>query len=442
MTPGRESSLGARWDSAPAVLAAGLGLAMLPWLLGDPPRAGAALALLIVIVALQLAEPQKVAAVALALGVGLSPMDALVPFAALPFFSVADGLLVAGVLLLLPSWWGRWSRLDANLVVPASGLVVVGALSALLSPAPIAALVSVASFVVGAFTLPVVYMLWAPGRDGVVLLCWCYVLGNLVNVAAGAFQPANEGGRWIGFSTHVNVLGLCSMLAIAAALILWHLQRTAYGVLALAAAGLCFVGVWMSGSRSALVVTVVVVALYPVLARSIVAALAVAAVALPAAVAVVVLWSEGERSSDNALGRLFGGGSAGGSDLERARVAREAWESFAQHPWFGVGLTGEVEAHNIYLMVAASAGIAGLALFVAVLLAVVRRGWRAPDQRVLLLPALAYIVNGAVGTNLWDRYVWGLVPLIYLCALARRPASPSTLGAQRSGVDRVSEKRP
>jgi len=77
------------------------------------------------------------------------------------------------------------------------------------------------------------------------------------------------------------------------------------------------------------------------------------------------------------IARLGGDRSALAGDasiVSRAEVAKLAWNVFQEYPWLGAGLGytrewGHILPHNMYLMMAAEGGVLGLAVFVALIIA-------------------------------------------------------------------------
>jgi O-antigen ligase len=355
---------------------------------------------------------------ALVLGIALSPMDNLRPVAALSFVSISDVLLLVGIGCLIPVVMQRHWRLDPWFLAAVAGLTVAAFISSAMAEEPGASLNSVLRLVVGAMLLPIFFMIWRPGATIAITFAWAYLIGNVLNFLLSFTQGVGDGGRRIGFSTHPNIMGLCAMLAVGVAIVLWEVLPRKWGVVALLAAVPCLGGVWVSGSRAALVATAAMIALYPVLSRSVTTAVALFGASLPLVFIAAQTILAGENVSDNAFGRLLGGGSAQGSDQAREMLAQVAQSQFEQHPIFGVGLADVLEAHNIYLQIAASMGLVGSAFFIAMLAAVLVRCLQI-DRRflMLVLPVIGYVLIGAITTIIWDRYVWAVLALPFLLPL-------------------------
>jgi O-antigen ligase len=353
------------------------------------------------------------------LGTALSPLDNLRPVPALAFASTSDIILLLGVFALLPVLIGRRLTVDPLFLGAGAAFVVVGLFTSALAVDPGTSLNNLLRLVVGALMLPIAYMAWRPSRPVVVALACAYLLGNVANVvAAYTVGAVGDGGRRIGYSTHPNVMGLCAMLAIALVPFLLASVPRAWRPVVLAGMAVCAWGVWISGSRAALVAVAAVLVVWVVVSRSVNVALTLTGLAL------VPLYYVGVNistlaASDNALGRLLGGGSSQGSNAERELIAREAWEVFLGHPVLGNGLSDVLKAHNIYLQVAAAVGVVGFAFFLLLLAAPVLRALRLDGVGgLLVLPCLGYIMIGAMTTILWDRYVWSVLALPFLASAA------------------------
>jgi O-antigen ligase len=355
----------------------------------------------------------------LVLGTALSPLDNLRPVAALAFASTSDIILLLGVFALVPVLIGRRLVIDPLFLGAGAAFVVVSLFTSALAADPGTSLNNLLRLVVGALLLPIFYMAWRPPRAVVVSLALAYVAGNVANVvAAYTVGGVGDGGRRIGYSTHPNVMGLCAMLAIALLPFLLAAVPRGWRPAVVAATAVCAWGVWISGSRAALVAAGAVLVLWVLVSRSVTVALTLFGLGLVPLYYVGVNISN-LAASDNALGRLLGGGSSQGSNAEREVIAREAWEVFLSHPILGNGLSDVLKAHNIYLQVAAAVGIVGFAFFVVMLGSTVVRSLSLDRVGgLLVLPCLGYLMIGFMTTILWDRYVWAVLALPFLASAA------------------------
>ncbi|MFC5676308.1 O-antigen ligase family protein [Aeromicrobium endophyticum] len=402
---------------APAVVVLVLAL-LLPLALGSVFGAVVALGAAVLMLALVTFGIESTAIGLLALGFVLAPMNDVRPVAALTFVTMSDVFLVLSIGLLLPILvTGRFER-QALFLVGAAGVVGLGLVTSVAGDHALASLNGLLRLLVGALMLPVTFMLWRPRRNIVTLLAAAYVLGNSISVLqAVASGLVSYEGRAIGLTRHPNILGLCSMLALTLIpFLLQELPRWS-GWIVLAAAGVCGYGVWISGSRAALLVAVAMVAVYLVLSRSVERGLLLFGASIVPVYLVGRTLSSGD-VGNNILNRFVGGGSASASDLAREQLVREAVERFLSSPVLGVGFADALEAHNIYLQVAASGGVAGLAFYLVLLASVVRQPLRLPSRyRLLALPAFGYVLVGFITPLLWDRYIWCLLALPFLMSV-------------------------
>lgn len=401
--------------------------------------AGLALALAAGVLVLTLVGVERTAILVLALGIALSPLDNFRPVGAVAFAALSDLVLLAGLLVLVVVLLGRRLPGEWLFLGAAAGFVVVGLVASAVGEAPGASLNNLLRLVVGALLLPVAFMVWRPSRRVVVGFALAYVLGNVGNlVAAYTVGGASWDGRRIGYSTHPNIMGLCAMLALALLPFLLRVlpRRWTWAVLLMGA--VCAWSVWISGSRAALVAAVAVAVLFVAIERRVEVALALFGLAIPAVYVVGQAVTGNGAQQNNVLGRLLGGGTAAGSDLDRENLARVAIDAFTSHPVLGVGLSDVMAAHNIYLQVAAAVGVVGLAVYLLLLGSVALRAITLPRPwNLLVLPVLGYAMIGAITTILWDRYVWAVLALPFLVRLAH--GSDPAEGAADAEPDRVLE---
>jgi hypothetical protein len=348
------------------------------------------------------------------LGVLLVPMNDLHTSGAASFVTAADALFVLGFTLMMPELLRRQIQLPPAFVLGAGGVLMIALMSSMLSEDPAASFNVTARLLVGAFGLSVLVAWWNPSMKKVVTIAWAYVLGNVVSVGYGVVGGPRLGdGRLFGFTEHPNIFGLCSLLGLAVVPFLVAMTPRPNRWLPVAAGLVCFYGIWSSGSRGALATAIAVALVYPLVRRSVTAALG-----LLAGFALFLAFSDrllSESSSGNALGRLLGRGSAAGSDQAREGLADQAINQFQTHPVLGVGLSDVLAAHVIYLQIAAALGAIGLVFFLLVIWTVVRPAVLLnPPFNLLALPAMAYATLGLVTPVLWDRYIWAVLALSLL----------------------------
>ena len=349
------------------------------------------------------------------IGVLLVPMNDLHTSGAASFVTAADAMFVLGFTLMMPELLGRQLRLPPAFVLGAGGVLSIALISSMLSESPAASFNSTARLLVGAFGLSILLAWWDPAIKKVEILGWAYVLGSAASVVYGAmgFGRRVTDGRLFGLTEHPNILGLCSLLGLAVVPFLVSRTAPTRRWLPVALGLVCAYGIWISGSRGALATAIAVALVYPVLKRSVTAALG-----LLAGFALFLGFSDrllSESSNSNALGRLLGRGSASGSDQAREDLADQAISQFQAHPVFGVGLADVLSAHVIYLQIAAALGAIGFVFFLIVIATMIRPALTlTPPYNLLALPALAYATLGLVTPVLWDRYIWAVLALSLL----------------------------
>ncbi len=352
------------------------------------------------------------AALVLVLATFFAPLNSVRPSSAASFVTAADLLYVLGFGILFPVLLRR--RLVAPpLYLIGGGIVVtLGLLASLASEGPGLSLNHMVRLLTAAFGLPLAMMWWRPSSTWIRRLATAYLAGVVVSVLHALVSGPDATGRYVGFTTHYNYFGITTLLA--AAIVPYVVAVSPPGRRwALWFAGLiCLYGIWISGSRAALLVIVVVAAIYPFLERS-VNAFAVLAVA-----GTTVLALSGrllDDSGDNALSRLLGGGGADYADLERQKALEVALKAFHAHPVIGNGFAQALEAHNIYLEIAVSVGVIGALGYVLMLVPMVQPLVRSgfPHHR-LAYPALSYALIGLITNALWDRFIWAALALALL----------------------------
>lgn len=402
----------------PAAVTAVALVLFVPVAAASPLLAAVLLAMVVVVIVALALGAERSAVLFLAIALGLAPMDRIRPVPALDIVAMSDAFLFLGVMLLVPVLMSRRLRPDPLFVLGVAATTCAALLAITVADSAFVAAFLTVRLLVGALLLPVVFMWWAPGANTLLLFAGAYVAGNTINViwAVTGGVRSNE-GRVLGFSSHVNVVGLCAMLALAlipvlfANLPLWRIPL-------LFAGALCALGVWESGSRAALVVAVAIGGLYPLLARSIETMLT-AAIGGVIGLYVIINALTTDDLGTNTLGRLLGGGSATYSDLQREMNAAAAWQQINDHPFLGVGLSETtLDTHNIYLQLAQVGGVVMLASFLILLASVVRRSFVLGRRwQLVALAPLAYVLIGPLTPILWERYVWCVMALPFLVSV-------------------------
>lgn len=399
---------------------------------------------------------------------GLAVWVALVFIEHLPAVSVGPN--AAGILVAL-AWLGtlrawqpaardvlrRHRALFAGLVL----LVVWVTLSLIWTRDPAAAIRELWPFyVAGLLALVVATMVSTPRQVRLVVGAFVAgaVLSVLVGLIAQMLQPAatagGSDGRFEGGAGDPNFLAAALVPAVVLVAALGSSVRSAHGRLALGAAIVVLaLGFAATASRGGVVAAVVTglaaIALYrgrrAQVALFVVGGLCLAGASLAA--------------SPAAWERVTSIDSRGNG---RADLWNVAWQMSADHPIAGVGLNsfrarapeyvrrpGTLHfvdliaerprvVHNTYLQLLAEAGIVGLALFVLVVGACLRAGWRACGRFELAgEPALAELARGVVLaaisiltaavflSDAADKRLWlllGLGPALLGIAARRVPA--------------------
>ena len=336
------------------------------------------------------------------------------------YVTASDLLFVLGFGVLMPTIARNKFKLPAMFVLGFMLLLSMGIVASVASNMPLVSANQVGRLVIGAFSLPIFLMLWRPSSAVVVRLAMAYVLGTVFSVGYGlAHGPVAGDARYVGYTYHPNYLGLSCLLAAALVPYVVASIESAYRWIWWASCLVCAYGVYISGSRAALLVLIMLVVIYPFVEGSIRAASAVFAGFVG-----VVAFSGTLLNQDgnNALGRLFGSGSANGSDIQREQIATEALRQLKAHPFLGNGFDGGLGSHDIYLQVAVAVGVFGLIGYLLILWSALRPlFWEGVDHR-LAYPVLAYATIGPLTNTLWDRLIWSVVALAFT-VVVRGPQS-------------------
>jgi hypothetical protein len=225
-------------------------------------------------------------------------------------------------------------------------------------------------------------------------------------------------------------MAACCAVGLALVPFAWQLSGPALRWLLATAAALNTVGVWISGSRAALLAVVALTVIYPLVGRSTKAAFAVAIASVP--VVVLVARVAENPDSANALSRLLGGGSSGNATVAREEGAQGALQTFLGRPLIGSGWTDVWQGHDIYLQTAAAIGIFGLTFLLLVIAALGRPllTLRSP-YRWLAYPTVAGAFIGLMDPALGARYIWAPMALSLAAPAAaprRTQETPQQLG--------------
>lgn len=412
-----------RTAAGPVLLVPALLALLLPLGLGSVFGAVVALCFVAGLVLLFSVGIERTALVLLLTAFVLAPMNNVKPVAAVSFVTASDVFLFLGVALLFPVLVTRGIGRQAPFLIGVAGLVATGLLTSAASPDAAGSLNGLTRLVVGALTMPLVFMVWRPGPRVLLAFAWAYVAGVCISVTHGRITGLMSlDGRYVGLTEHPNILGLTGLLGLTLVPFLLKASPRRVRWIALVAGALCAYGIWMSGSRAALVGAVAVAVLYLLLSRSIEHALLLFGLSIVPFYLVMRSFTSGSADS-SPLGRLRGGGSATYSDLDRENLAHVALDRFFDHPLLGSGFADAAEAHNIYLQVAAAGGVIALTFYVIILVASARQPLLlGSHHRLLALPVMGYALMGPLTPLLWDRYIWCVLALPFLVP---RPDEPT-----------------
>jgi len=297
-------------------------------------------------------------------------------------------------------------------------------ISSLLMPDPVGSLDLSGRVLIATVFLPAMFAWWRPDGRGLVLLAGAYVVGDCVSLLYGlATGPYLTTGRYVGLSEQPTSFGYGCALGICLLPFLRAKFKPENKWLVFLAAGPLLLAIWLSGSRTSIVVLGVVAILFPLVERSMKAAMGLSVVGVLVLTSVGRLLDSGGGS--NALSRLMGNSGATASDIERRKGFKVAWERFLDSPIIGKGFDFQVFlAHNIYMQIAAGIGLLGLVAFLLVLWSFVMQLYRgAHPYHLLAWPAMAYIIAGPITPNLGSRYV-GVLLALALVASKMTPDDP------------------
>lgn len=347
----------------------------------------------------------------------MAPLDSVRPVPGLRIVSAADVLWGVGFLTLAPILVRRRFALPMAFLAPLLAFVAVATLASVGNPHPVSTFEQLLRLTVGALGLPILLGWWKPDEKVVVRLAAAYVLGATLSSAVGIV--GYHGERIQGLTTHPNFFAMCCTLAIAIVPFLETRLEEVWRLVILATVPINLLGIWWSGSRTALLGMMLVALLYPLLKRSVVAALSLA-VAGVSAMYLVFRFAANSTDQNSALGRLLGEGTASVSDNERILHQEQAWHNFVSSPVIGRGFEPRTQglgfdAHNIYLQVASATGVLGVTAFLLMLVFLAKQATvRTRHLGLLAVPTLVYMFVGPVVPMLWDRWIWCMVALALL----------------------------
>jgi O-antigen ligase len=401
-----------------------------------PFVAAAAVGVAAVVLLMAVAGRERTATVFMAAAFATAPMyrGLVADIPATP----TDLLIVIAVVLLLPELFSRQARLPTVFLLALAVLVALGLRGAAVSSAPFESLLLLGVWMMCLGVLPIVIAMWNPGRGVVHLLLWSYLAGHAASILAALAEGPLVNNRYDGLTHHPNAFGIAGAISITIVFYLWPRYPQVWVRVALAGiAAASAASVLMSGSRAATLVVVAVVVLVPLVERSAVAGLALAAgVGIGVAFLPFIVEASGEGSS---ISRLVGDGTAEFSDNLRDQALEDGQDRFAEAPIFGSGLTIDLgEIHNVYLEVGIAVGIIGLVAYFALLWVLARPLLSSHPDRRLAYFVWVFVIIGPVVPGLTDRTMLLPMALAILPAvglMGREPDTPSALPAARAGAD-------
>lgn len=371
------------------------------------------------------------------LGVFVAPMTGLTLPGGASFVTFTDLFLLLGFALLAPTLLGRRLHLPWAFVIGGGVLFLGSTLGSLMSASPVTSLNLMMRVMIALLFLPLLFAWWRPSPRVLTMLAGAYVLGVCANVASALFLGGRtEAGRYTGLAETPTAMGYASVLGLSILPFLLTVASTRLSRVFWAGTALtCLLGIWISGSRTGLVVLVVLALIYPVVERSLKVTLAL--VAMGGLLAANLNRLLDQNGGTNALARLLGGSGADRSDQARIDGLQDALAVFREHPLMGNGYNFEnFLAHNLYVQVLACAGIIGLLAFLILLWSFVEPLFRvARPWGLLAYPALTYVVAGPITPNLGSRYVTVVLGLSIVIATSdafRKRSEPDEEPPERS----------
>jgi O-antigen ligase len=318
-------------------------------------------------------------------------------------------------------------------------IVMGGTLGTFFADNPGASLAHLFRLTISSIGPVLVVLSWRPDDSQVRRYTWLWVLGAGVSGVLALVEGGDASGRSAGLTTHPNHLAFISSLGAGLALTLALTERAVRRGLAITALTILSLAVLRAGSRAGLVALTVTVAVVVIQNRRAHGGQSprgrYVVVLLGLAVVGSLLLSTGRITlgPHNAITRSLGDVTTATSDEGRSVLLSGGVQSIADNPLTGAGLEHALQAHNVYVQMAASAGILGLLGFVLVAGTTLRAGLarapvrRADDLAVGFVAGYAGYLVGAFFQNLlWDRYLWLHVAMVIWCwERSRRATAPA-----------------
>lgn len=349
-----------------------------------------------------------------------------------------DVFVVAGIVHLLPTFLTHRLRLPTIYLV---GLLML-TISSLVSVFVTGNLATNAFYAVQWLffvgLLPIMVAWWSPANRIVSLLLWSYLAGHLVSTGQALIEGAAYANRYDGLTHHPNAFGLAGLTSIAIVLYLFHRHTDVRARVVLAGfVGIGVLSITLSGSRAAVVVLVALILLIPIVERSALLGFGLAIFGSLGVLSIPLLVDvSGEES---AIGRLAGGGTAGGSDRIREDALSDGFDRLWQSPILGTGFRNIELIHNVFLEAAVAIGIVGLTSYLIVMFSLARPLFTRHPLRRLTYVVWVFLGVAPTFPGLWDRTAWVPASLAALAMLApgdrAAPADGSPEPAPRDAVN-------
>lgn len=342
--------------------------------------------------------------------------------------SVADIFLLAGAATLVPTLLqGLNSTREPpfNIYLGGSCCILIGALiGSLFSANAPESFVRLCKLGLAALVFPILVCILVTTYSAIWTLSRAYLVGAVISSCVAIVEPLQSyNQRADGLANHFNTLGLTSVLALGMAIVLMDSARGLRRLASLVSFLILVAGIFLSGSRAALIgcFVAILVALWLLEHRRLALLVLFSTVSSFAVVSSGLLTIVG----NGPTARLLNPASSGVqlSNQGRMSLLRESFITTIQDPVFGHGLVDARAAHNLYLQIWQASGVIGvlgiaLILYACLILAVriVRNPLLATQAERVLLAGLAAGIAGFFVADLfqnafWERYMWLLPSL-------------------------------
>ena len=391
-------------------------LALLAVIAGLSWFVGGALAVIVTCIAVTIALGvtfglENAGTAIVAVGMFFAPLSSRQLGTAPPLIMYADVLFLVGFVVLLPVLLPRPLRAPIPFLTGAMLVLSFSLIAIAIQPGLSVSASGALRLTYALIVLPLAFLWWNPSVGRITVLAGSYFVGATADVIyALLIKGPLDDGRYQGATTHPNAFGMS--LALALSLVPFLASRLpAMSWFIYAVATLPAYGVWVSGSRSALIGVVMLVLLHLIIERSSGALMLLfAGTALVAASA-----TQAVASGTNGLARLLGTSDSVASNDQRWSHLQDGLDHIANHPILGGGFEQIRVAHNIYVQVGAAIGLVALVGFLLILWSVVTPAFRTTGTlHRLAYPALVYVLIGQINDTLSDTFIWATVALAML----------------------------